>query len=75
MTKSQTAMHIPPRTDIHGGRLGATIKGIKEVNAMPLYTVMMQAGALSGEAKAKLACELTAFHSEYAGVPKNWVHV
>jgi phenylpyruvate tautomerase PptA (4-oxalocrotonate tautomerase family) len=30
---------------------------------------------LSGEAKAKLAGALTAFHSEYAGVPKNWVHV
>jgi phenylpyruvate tautomerase PptA (4-oxalocrotonate tautomerase family) len=40
---------------------------------MPLYTVMTQAGALSGE--AKLAGELTAFHSEYAGVPKNWVHI
>jgi phenylpyruvate tautomerase PptA (4-oxalocrotonate tautomerase family) len=42
---------------------------------MPLYTVMTQAGALSGEAKAKLAGELTRFHSEYAGVPKNWVHI
>ena len=42
---------------------------------MPLYTVMTQAGALSGEAKAKLAGELTTFHSEYAGVPKNWVHI
>jgi phenylpyruvate tautomerase PptA (4-oxalocrotonate tautomerase family) len=41
---------------------------------MPLYTVMTQAGVLSGEAKAKLAGELTTFHSEYAGVPKNWVH-
>ena len=36
---------------------------------------MTQAGALSGEAKAKLAGELTMFHSEYAGVPKNWVHI
>ena len=42
---------------------------------MPLYTVMTQAGVLSGEAKAKLAGELTTFHSEYAGVPKNWVHI
>jgi len=42
---------------------------------MPLYTVTTQAGELSGKAKAKLAAELTAFHSEYAGVPKNWVHI
>jgi phenylpyruvate tautomerase PptA (4-oxalocrotonate tautomerase family) len=42
---------------------------------MPLYTVTTQAGVLDGEAKAKLAAELTAFHAEYAGVPKNWVHV
>ena len=42
---------------------------------MPLYTVTTRAGALSGEAKTKLAGELTAFHSEYAGVPKNWVHI
>ena len=42
---------------------------------MPLYTVTTQADVLSGEAKAKLAAELTAFHSEYAGVPKSWVHI
>jgi phenylpyruvate tautomerase PptA (4-oxalocrotonate tautomerase family) len=42
---------------------------------MPLYTVTTQASVLSGKAKAKLAAELTTFHSEYAGVPKNWVHV
>jgi phenylpyruvate tautomerase PptA (4-oxalocrotonate tautomerase family) len=42
---------------------------------MPLYTITTQAGVLSGEAKATLAGELTAFHSEYAGVPKNWVHI
>jgi phenylpyruvate tautomerase PptA (4-oxalocrotonate tautomerase family) len=42
---------------------------------MPLYTVMTQAGVLSGKAKAKLASELTTLHSEYAGVPKNWIHV
>ncbi len=27
------------------------------------------------EAKINLAGELTAFHAEYAGVPKNWVHI
>jgi phenylpyruvate tautomerase PptA (4-oxalocrotonate tautomerase family) len=42
---------------------------------MPLYTVMTQAGVLSSDAKATLANEITAFHSEYAGVPKNWVHI
>src|ERR1700744_1476042 len=42
---------------------------------MPLYTITTQAGVLRGEAKATLAVELTAFHSDYAGVPKNWVHV
>jgi len=42
---------------------------------MPLYTVTTQAGLLSDEAKATLAGELTAFHSDYAGVPKNWVHI
>jgi phenylpyruvate tautomerase PptA (4-oxalocrotonate tautomerase family) len=42
---------------------------------MPLYTVTTQAGVLSGEAKATLAAELTAFHSDYANVPKNLVHI
>jgi phenylpyruvate tautomerase PptA (4-oxalocrotonate tautomerase family) len=42
---------------------------------MPLYTVTTQAGVLSDEAKATLAGELTTLHSEYAGVPKNWVHI
>jgi phenylpyruvate tautomerase PptA (4-oxalocrotonate tautomerase family) len=42
---------------------------------MPLYTVTTQAGVLSGEAKGKLAGNLTTLHSEYSGVPKNWVHV
>jgi phenylpyruvate tautomerase PptA (4-oxalocrotonate tautomerase family) len=42
---------------------------------MPLYTITTQAGVLRGEAKAKLAGALTAFHSEYSGVPKNWVHI
>jgi phenylpyruvate tautomerase PptA (4-oxalocrotonate tautomerase family) len=42
---------------------------------MPLYTVTTQAGVLSSEAKASFAAELTALHSEYADVPKNWVHI
>jgi phenylpyruvate tautomerase PptA (4-oxalocrotonate tautomerase family) len=42
---------------------------------MPLYTLMTQAGVLTPEAKVKLAGELTAFHTEYSGVPKNWVHI
>lgn len=42
---------------------------------MPLYTITTQAGVLDGPAKANLADRLTAFHVEYAGVPKNWVHV
>jgi phenylpyruvate tautomerase PptA (4-oxalocrotonate tautomerase family) len=42
---------------------------------MPLYTVTTQAGVLSGEAKARLADELAAFHADYSGVPKTWVQV
>lgn len=42
---------------------------------MPLYSVTTQADVLSGEAKVKLAGNLTTFHSRYSGVPKNWVHV
>ena len=42
---------------------------------MPLYTVTTQAGVLGGPARAELADKLTAFHVEYAGVPKNWVHI
>ena len=42
---------------------------------MPLYTVTTQAGVLSSEAKATFAGEMTALHSEYSGVPKNWVHI
>ena len=42
---------------------------------MPLYTITTQAGVLDSPAKADLADKLTAFHGEYAGVPKNWVHV
>jgi len=42
---------------------------------MPLYTLITQDRTLSSDAKAKLAMDLTILHSEYAGVPKNWVHV
>jgi phenylpyruvate tautomerase PptA (4-oxalocrotonate tautomerase family) len=42
---------------------------------MPLYTVMTQTGVLTGEAKAKLAEDLTAFHADYSGVPRIWVHI
>jgi phenylpyruvate tautomerase PptA (4-oxalocrotonate tautomerase family) len=42
---------------------------------MPLYTVMTQAGVLDGPAKTDLAGKLTAFHTEYAAVPGNWVHI
>jgi phenylpyruvate tautomerase PptA (4-oxalocrotonate tautomerase family) len=42
---------------------------------MPLYSITTQAGTLESTAKADLADKLTAFHAEYAGVPKNWVHI
>ena len=42
---------------------------------MPLYTVTTQAGVLDCSAKMELAEKLTAFHAEYAAVPKNWVHI
>jgi phenylpyruvate tautomerase PptA (4-oxalocrotonate tautomerase family) len=42
---------------------------------MPLYTLMTQAGILSGDAKADLAEKLTTLHSQYSGVPPNWVHI
>jgi len=42
---------------------------------MPLYTLITQDGVLSGEAKSRLALDLTDLHSAYSGVPKNWVHV
>jgi phenylpyruvate tautomerase PptA (4-oxalocrotonate tautomerase family) len=42
---------------------------------MPLYTLITQDRTLSSDAKTKLAMDLTILHSEYAGVPKNWVHV
>jgi phenylpyruvate tautomerase PptA (4-oxalocrotonate tautomerase family) len=42
---------------------------------MPLYTITTQAGVLDSPAKLDLADKLTAFHAEYAEVPKNWVHI
>jgi phenylpyruvate tautomerase PptA (4-oxalocrotonate tautomerase family) len=42
---------------------------------MPLYTITTQAGVLDSSAKTDLADKLTAFHAEYAGVSRNWVHV
>ena len=42
---------------------------------MPLYAITTQAGVLNGPAKADLADKLTAFHAEYAEVPRNWVHI
>jgi phenylpyruvate tautomerase PptA (4-oxalocrotonate tautomerase family) len=42
---------------------------------MPLYTVMTQTDLLNGEARARLAEDLTAFHCEYSGVPRAWVHI
>jgi phenylpyruvate tautomerase PptA (4-oxalocrotonate tautomerase family) len=42
---------------------------------MPLYTLITQDGALSRDAKAMLAKDLTTLHAEFAGVPKNWVHI
>jgi phenylpyruvate tautomerase PptA (4-oxalocrotonate tautomerase family) len=55
--------------------VGSTCTTIMGVKSMPLYTVTTQAGVLDGDAKAKLAGQLTAFHSEYSGVSKNWVHI
>ena len=42
---------------------------------MPLYTITSQAGVLDDAAKRYLADRLTTLHSEYAGVPANWVHI
>jgi phenylpyruvate tautomerase PptA (4-oxalocrotonate tautomerase family) len=51
--------------------LGLILQGL----GMPLYTVTTQAGILSDTAKAELAERLTELHSEYAQVPRNWVHI
>jgi phenylpyruvate tautomerase PptA (4-oxalocrotonate tautomerase family) len=50
------------------------LTGLSSV-AIGILTKLPDSANASGEAKAKLAGELTRFHSEYAGVPKNWVHV
>jgi phenylpyruvate tautomerase PptA (4-oxalocrotonate tautomerase family) len=42
---------------------------------MPLYTLVTQKGTLDQQAKSRLAEQLTRFHSDYAGVPKAWVHI
>lgn len=42
---------------------------------MPLYTLVTQKGTLDRQAKSRLAKQLTSFHSQYASVPQNWVHV
>ncbi len=42
---------------------------------MPLYTVVVQDGVLTPEAKSKFAEAITAFHVEYAGVPRSFVHI
>jgi phenylpyruvate tautomerase PptA (4-oxalocrotonate tautomerase family) len=42
---------------------------------MPLYTVTTQAGVLNVEAKANLANKLTDLHSQFSGVPRDWVHI
>jgi phenylpyruvate tautomerase PptA (4-oxalocrotonate tautomerase family) len=42
---------------------------------MPLYTLTTQVGLLNDKARADLASELTRLHSQYSGVPENWVHV
>jgi phenylpyruvate tautomerase PptA (4-oxalocrotonate tautomerase family) len=42
---------------------------------MPLYTITTQAGVLDSPVKSDLAERLTAFHAEYAGIPRNWVHI
>ncbi len=42
---------------------------------MPLYTVITQERALSGEIKRKMADEITRIHSAVMKVPKNFVRV
>jgi phenylpyruvate tautomerase PptA (4-oxalocrotonate tautomerase family) len=42
---------------------------------MPLYTVTTQIGVLDRDARSKLADELTKFHSDYSGVPRDWVQI
>jgi phenylpyruvate tautomerase PptA (4-oxalocrotonate tautomerase family) len=42
---------------------------------MPLYTITTQDGVLDNPTKSELAEKITAFHAEYAGVPRKWVHI
>jgi phenylpyruvate tautomerase PptA (4-oxalocrotonate tautomerase family) len=42
---------------------------------MPLYTAITQEGAVSSEAKAKIAQEITRIHTTVMKVPKNFVRV
>jgi phenylpyruvate tautomerase PptA (4-oxalocrotonate tautomerase family) len=42
---------------------------------MPLYTVITQEHALSGEIKRKMADEITGIHAAVMNVPKSFVHV
>ena len=42
---------------------------------MPLYTVITQENALSGEVKRKMAGEITRIHAAVMNVPKNFVRV
>jgi phenylpyruvate tautomerase PptA (4-oxalocrotonate tautomerase family) len=42
---------------------------------MPLYTVITQEHALSGEVKRKMAGEITRIHAAVMKVPKNFVRV
>ena len=42
---------------------------------MPLYTILTQAGSLGDRKKTEIAGKLADLHSEYAGVPRNWIHV
>ena len=42
---------------------------------MPLYTVITQEHALSGETKRKMADEITRIHTTVMKVPKNFVRV
>ena len=42
---------------------------------MPLYTITTQDGVLDNPTKSEMAEKITAFHAEYAGVPRKWVHI
>ncbi len=42
---------------------------------MPLYTAIVQDGVLTSDIKNKFAKDVTDFHTEYAGVPREFVHI